>query len=67
LTTDCTVTASLVINKYTVTPSASYAVRRVYGCGGSLSGDIYTTGAITRSCWVRASFMKEEDAPMMSR
>jgi hypothetical protein len=52
---------------FTVTPRPGYAVRNVSGCGGSLSGDIYTTGAITRSCWVRAAFMKEEDAPMMSR
>uniref|UniRef100_UPI0040575F03 InlB B-repeat-containing protein n=1 Tax=Candidatus Electronema sp. TaxID=2698783 RepID=UPI0040575F03 len=52
---------------FTVTPRPGYVVRRVYGCGDSLSGDIYTTGAVTRSCWVRASFMKEEDAPMMSR
>ncbi len=31
-------------------------LRRSPGCGGSLSGSTYTTGAITGACTVMASF-----------
>jgi hypothetical protein len=85
ITADCTVTASFVINKYTVTPSAGsggsispntpqsvdygkdtsftvtpdagYLIETVEGCGGSLDGNIYTTGAITADCAVTATFV----------
>ncbi len=40
-----------------VTPDAGYAIESVSGCGGSLSGNIYTTGAITAACTVTASFI----------
>jgi hypothetical protein len=43
---------------FTVTPDAGYAIKRVRGCGGSLDGDTYTTGPITRKCRVTASFKK---------
>jgi hypothetical protein len=43
---------------FTVTPDVGYSIRRVRGCGGSLDGNIYTTGPITRKCKVRASFKK---------
>ena len=42
---------------FTVTPDAGYLIDTVSGCGGSLSGDIYTTGAITADCTVSASFV----------
>ncbi len=82
---DKTVTASFVINKYTVTPSAGehgsispntpqsvehgqttdfevtpatgYAIDKVEGCGGTLSGSTYTTSAITADCAVTANFV----------
>jgi len=85
VTDDCMVTASFVINHYTVTPEAGehgsispdtpqivnygdttsftvtadtgYSIDTVEGCGGSLSGNIYTTGAITADCTVMASFV----------
>jgi hypothetical protein len=41
----------------TVRPDAGYAIESVSGCGGSLSGNIYTTGAITAACTVTASFI----------
>ena len=41
----------------TVTPSAGYFISSVTGCGGSLSGNTFTTGAITTSCTVTATFM----------
>ena len=41
---------------FTVTPDAGYAIESVSGCGGSLSGNIYTTGAITADCTVTATF-----------
>lgn len=41
---------------FTVTPGTGYAVGSVAGCGGTLSGDIYTTSAINSGCAVMASF-----------
>ncbi len=43
---------------FTVTPDDGYEIDTVGGdCGGSLSGSIYTTGAITGNCTVSASFV----------
>ena len=41
---------------FTLTPATGYAIGTVTGCGGTLSGSIYTTGAITADCTVTASF-----------
>lgn len=41
---------------FTVTPNAGYTITGVTGCGGSLSGSTYTTGAVNASCSVTASF-----------
>jgi hypothetical protein len=41
---------------FTLTPAADYSIGSVSGCGGALSGDTYTTGAITADCTVSASF-----------
>ncbi len=41
---------------FTVTPNTGYSISSVTGCGGTLSGDTYTTGAITSSCSVAATF-----------
>ena len=53
--------ASQVVNhgdtaEFEVTPEAGYSVASVSGCGGSLDGSTYTTGAITGACTVSASF-----------
>lgn len=40
---------------FTVTPETGYSAN-VTGCGGSLSGNTYTTGPITAPCTVSASF-----------
>ncbi|MET0226151.1 MAG: PQQ-binding-like beta-propeller repeat protein, partial [Dokdonella sp.] len=40
---------------FTVTPAAHY-VASVSGCGGSLAGNVYTTGPVTADCTVTASF-----------
>lgn len=40
----------------TVTPSGGFAVETVTGCGGTLSGDTYTTAAILADCTVSAAF-----------
>ncbi len=40
----------------TVTANSGYAISSVTGCGGTLSGSSYATGAITSSCTVTASF-----------
>lgn len=41
---------------FTVTPKAGYVTSSVTGCGGSLSGNTYTTGTISANCAVTASF-----------
>lgn len=41
---------------FTVTPATGYVVDAVTGCGGSLSGNVFTTGAVTQACAVSASF-----------
>ena len=43
---------------FTLTPEADYELIQVTGCGGSLSDDTYTTGAITANCTVSATFEK---------
>ncbi|THB75384.1 MAG: alpha/beta hydrolase, partial [Gammaproteobacteria bacterium] len=43
---------------FTVTPSTGYRIASVTGCNGSLSGNTYTTGAITGDCTVQANFSK---------
>lgn len=41
---------------FTVTPSSGYIISGVTGCGDTLSGNTYTTGAINAGCTVTASF-----------
>lgn len=41
---------------FTVTPLASHDLVDVSGCGGTLSGNTFTTGAITAACTVTATF-----------
>jgi len=41
---------------FTITPAIGYHINTVSGCGGTLSGNIYTTGQITDNCTVTASF-----------
>ena len=41
---------------FTVTPGSGYGISTVSGCGGSLAGNTYTTGAVTTNCTVSASF-----------
>jgi hypothetical protein len=41
---------------FTVTPNAGYGTASVTGCGGTLSGNVYSTGAIRGNCTVTAAF-----------
>ena len=41
---------------FTITPSSGYRIQSVTGCSGTLSGNTYTTAAITGACAVSASF-----------
>lgn len=41
---------------FTVSPQTGYSIFSVTGCNGSLSGNTYTTGAVTSTCSVQASF-----------
>jgi hypothetical protein len=41
---------------FTITPDPGYHIFSVTGCGGTLSGNTYTTGSITADCTVTATF-----------
>jgi peptidyl-tRNA hydrolase len=41
-----------------LTPDNGYIIDRVSGCGGSLSGNTYTTSSITADCTVSARFVR---------
>jgi hypothetical protein len=43
---------------FTLSPSSGYIAAAI-GCGGTLSGAVYTTGTITSSCTVTATFLIE--------
>ncbi len=47
---------------FVITPLTGYRIDTVSGCNGSLSGEIYTTGAITAECSVNASFIRNPPA-----
>jgi hypothetical protein len=47
-----------IVLSFTVTPDTGYRIGRVRGCGGTLSGNIYTTAPITRKCRIIAAFRK---------
>lgn len=47
-------------SSFTVTPASGFGIVSVTGCGGSLSGSTYTTGAITGDCTVSASFVTNQ-------
>lgn len=42
---------------FTVTPSEGFKIKSVSGCGGTLSGTAFTTGAVTAACAVNAEFV----------
>jgi|GEM_PF-6148322 len=42
--------------QFTLTPFTGYHIASAAGCGGSLSGNVYTTGPVTESCTVTAAF-----------
>ncbi|MGD0885995.1 MAG: fibronectin type III domain-containing protein [Thermodesulfovibrionales bacterium] len=41
---------------FTVSPNSGYHVDYIIGCGGTLSGNIYTTGPVAADCTVTAAF-----------
>ncbi|GEM_PF-2433820 len=41
---------------FTLAPDPHYVIDTVTGCGGSLSGTLYTTGPVTTDCTVAATF-----------
>ena len=46
---------------FTLHPDTGDIIASVTGCGGSLAGDIYTTGPIEADCTVSASFALDPD------
>jgi hypothetical protein len=43
---------------FTITPDAGYSIASVTGCGGTLSGNAYTTAPTSGACSVSATFTK---------
>jgi hypothetical protein len=41
---------------FTLTPAGGYSIGSTSGCGGNLSGLVYTTGPITNNCTVNITF-----------
>jgi outer membrane protein assembly factor BamB len=48
--------------QFTVTANSGYAISSVAGCGGTLSGSVYTTGAINANCTVAAGFANQSQS-----
>jgi len=48
-----------VTSSFTITPAAGYKTQSVTGCGGSLSGNTYTTGPTASLCTVQATFVPD--------
>ncbi|TMP38254.1 InlB B-repeat-containing protein [Pseudoalteromonas rubra] len=44
--------------QFTITPDEGFVIDKVSGCGGTLTGQTYTTGAVYMNCEVVASFIK---------
>lgn len=42
---------------FTVSPAAGYEIDTVTGCGGSLSGNVYTIDSVESACTITASFV----------
>ena len=42
---------------FTITPDTGSSIGSVSGCGGTLSGNTYTTGAVTADCSINVSFV----------
>jgi len=56
------------IRSFTVTPKLGYSIASVGGtCGGALSGNTYTTHAITANCTVTASFAQTSKNTLLVR
>jgi putative pyrroloquinoline-quinone binding quinoprotein/putative pyrroloquinoline-quinone-binding quinoprotein len=51
---------------FTLTPTPPYLIDTVTGCGGSLDGTTYTTGAITADCTINATFALDQTDPIYS-
>ncbi|GLI38486.1 carboxypeptidase regulatory-like domain-containing protein [Geobacter hydrogenophilus] len=47
---------------FTLTPSTGYMIASASGCGGTLSGDTFTTGPVTADCTVTALFVSDKPA-----
>jgi len=44
------------VARYNLTAAAGYRLQAVEGCGGTLSGSVFTTAAVTASCTVTVIF-----------
>jgi hypothetical protein len=53
------------MTSFTVNLDSGYSIASIVGCGGSLSGNTYTTGAISANCTVTATF-QDDTLPTVS-
>lgn len=52
---------------FTVSGSSGFTIASVSGCGGSLSGNVFSTAAISAACTVSANFSATNTAPSTTR
>ncbi|MEX2365451.1 MAG: hypothetical protein WD601_02520, partial [Pseudohongiellaceae bacterium] len=52
---------------FTITPDSGFGINSVAGCGGALSGDQYTTEAVTANCSVETGFSAINPAELNAR
>lgn len=57
------VVAHGLTQQFTIIPDNGYLINTVSGCGGTLSGNTYTTAPITGTCTVAADFSLEPPPP----
>jgi hypothetical protein len=51
--------ASGTSGTFTITPNTGYRISSVTGCGGTLSGNVYTTKPVTANCTITAAFARQ--------
>lgn len=63
---------SLTVNagqtgQFTVTANNGFVLNNISGCGGSLAGNLYTTGLLTANCTVTADFITNAENALRHR
>jgi hypothetical protein len=53
--------------EFTVSPDLGYIVESASGCGGGLTGNTYTTAAVTADCNISVEFAEDENVVLWDR